>query len=247
MLARPGDRPAPAKSARPGLRTRSARFSTSTRRRWRARDPLARAEFLAQPAIAHLWNHEPAQATLDRLRSSASYPLPHENGPSEWPWLVDSVATARPTSSCRRQPRCRRNPALEAFGSLTEPPARLAGSVPCGPTRNPGTGWRTSWPPPTWTPTALRDLLAVSRFDGREPPASRADRPAEPARSTPMCSRGRTATRSGAGTWIFRRTRLRAIGQPRWWGRGPDGWPLLAFPWAAEIPTAPADSYRIRN
>lgn len=46
--------------------------------RWRARDPRARAEFLAQPAIAHHVEHELSQATLDHFDPRALPPAPRE-------------------------------------------------------------------------------------------------------------------------------------------------------------------------
>ena len=84
---------------------------------------------------------------------------------------------------------------------------------------------------PISTATVSRDLVVVSRFDGRNPtPASRS-RPAEPERLYVDALSGR----DGHPLWWWQLEltwswgRLTRIWKPRFWGRGPDGWPLLAI------------------
>ena len=73
-----------------------------------------------------------------------------------------------------------------------------------------------------------RDLVAVSQFDGRDAPA--------PARSEPSAPRriyvDAISGKDGRPLWFWSmdlpELAFAGIQAPRWWGRGPDGWPLLA-------------------
>ena len=73
-----------------------------------------------------------------------------------------------------------------------------------------------------------RDLITVSRLHGREPPVRSAPKPAESKRIYVDALSGK----DGHPLWWWHvdiaDERLTRISAPRWWGRGPDGWPLLA-------------------
>ncbi len=73
-----------------------------------------------------------------------------------------------------------------------------------------------------------RDLVAVSRFDGRQPPVRSQPKPIESKRIYVDALSGK----DGRALWWWHvdiaEERLTQISAPLWWGRGPDGWPLLA-------------------
>jgi hypothetical protein len=77
-----------------------------------------------------------------------------------------------------------------------------------------------------------RDLAIVSRHAGKNPGTTTGAAPEEPGRAYVDVISGK----DGRPLWWWR-VDLRAQGrqftrfwQPHWWGRGPDGWPLLAVP-----------------
>jgi hypothetical protein len=76
-----------------------------------------------------------------------------------------------------------------------------------------------------------RDLVAVSRFAGRDPAPAPRKRPAEPEQLYVDALSGR----DGRPLWWWQLKlplswgRVTLIRKPQFWGRGPDGWPLLAI------------------
>jgi hypothetical protein len=74
-----------------------------------------------------------------------------------------------------------------------------------------------------------RDVVVVSRFDGRNPSASWQSPPVEPESIYVDALSGR----DGRALWWWRvdvpQERSVHVWPARWWGRGPDGWPLLAI------------------
>ncbi len=74
-----------------------------------------------------------------------------------------------------------------------------------------------------------RDLVAVSRYAGRHPFASPKSDREEPERVYVDALSGK----SGRALWWWHtdlaEEKLTWIWAPRWWGRGPDGWPMLAL------------------
>ncbi len=74
-----------------------------------------------------------------------------------------------------------------------------------------------------------RDLVIFSRFDGRQPAVKPSAQPTEPEAIYVDAISGR----DGHPLWWWRAEleQERAVGlhAPLWWGRGPDGWPLLAI------------------
>ncbi len=75
-----------------------------------------------------------------------------------------------------------------------------------------------------------RDVITVSRYDGRNPSATARAQAQYPHRIFVDALSGK----DGRRLWFWHvdlaaRTHTR-IGAPKWWGRGPDGWPLLALP-----------------
>ena len=71
--------------------------------------------------------------------------------------------------------------------------------------------------------------MILSRFDGRQPAATAEHQAVGAgAGSMSMRSQDATVTRSGGGASSSTASGHVGIGAPLWWGRGPDGWPLLA-------------------
>jgi hypothetical protein len=87
-----------------------------------------------------------------------------------------------------------------------------------------------------------RDLVAVSRYNGRNPMSGS---PAEPARIYVDALSGR----DGHSLWRWYTDvapgsdfRSPLVWPPRWWGRGGDGWPMLAVPLGGKLRDSPDGS-----
>jgi hypothetical protein len=82
----------------------------------------------------------------------------------------------------------------------------------------------------------IRDLVAVSLFKGRHPPPSDPQRPFAQGRVYVDALSGK----DGRRLWFWSRdlppTLFVLTWPPCWWGRGPDGWPLLAVPLGGKPP-----------
>ena len=177
---------------------------------------------------------------------AAKYPLPHENNiPREWPWLVDLDRDGR-------------SEVVVPDSGPLPPKAGFRGVRVLD-----GTSGQTRWVRPMRPETKAEDgldgildapdldgdgvgeLVTISRFDGRNPPAARTDRRSEPERVYVDALSGRDGrVRSGAGTWTSQRTSSPGSGRAHWWGRGPDGWPLLAVPLGGRDPRQPGRAYQ---
>ena len=168
---------------------------------------------------------------------AAHYPQRHENIPlQDWPWLIDLDRDGQ----CEViVPDSGPLPPKAAYRGLRV----LAGTS--GQTR-----WVRTVQPETKTEDGLAilavapdlddddvpDLITVSRFDGRDPPASRSDPRTEPQHIFVDALSGR----DGHPLWHWHvdlpENKYTAIRPPLWWGRGPDGWPLLAVPLGGPVP-----------
>ncbi len=160
------------------------------------------------------------------------YELPQVPGtsPPSWPWWIDLDGDGRtevivPDSG--PMPPGAGYRGLRAIDGLT------------GRTR-----WVRPMRPETWVDDGLAqlieapdldgdgtlDLIAASRFDGRDPLASPPAGRLEARRIYVDAISGR----DGRALWFWHLElpddRPAEIRAPRWWGRGPDGWPLLAVP-----------------
>jgi outer membrane protein assembly factor BamB len=75
-----------------------------------------------------------------------------------------------------------------------------------------------------------RDLIAASLVEVNNPPATSRRPPTEPDRVYVDALSGKDGRRLWWWSVDLPVQRLSRIWKPMWWGRGPDGWPLLAFP-----------------
>ncbi len=85
----------------------------------------------------------------------------------------------------------------------------------------------------------VRDLVAVSRFDGRNPPASPNEQRSEPERAYVDALSGRDGRLLWSWHADLTKGKYAFIWTPQWWGRGPDGWPALAVPLGGRNPDQP--------
>ena len=80
-----------------------------------------------------------------------------------------------------------------------------------------------------------REVVVVSRYDGRNPTGTWEARREEPERVFVDAISGK----DGQALWWWSAdlpfARSTWIWAPKWWGRGPDGWPLLALPLGGEL------------
>ncbi len=76
----------------------------------------------------------------------------------------------------------------------------------------------------------VHDLVALSRSEGRNPPATRGGPRSEPVQVYADALSGR----AGRLLWTWhvdlQHEKYAILWEPRWWGRGPDGWPVLGIP-----------------
>ena len=75
-----------------------------------------------------------------------------------------------------------------------------------------------------------RDFVVVSRFDGREPGMRFAGLPPEPKRVFVDALSGKDGKRLWKWHTELTNSDTTPIWPTFWWGRGPDGWPMLAVP-----------------
>ena len=174
---------------------------------------------------------------------AARYPQRHETIiPPGWPWLIDFDRDGHTDVIV---PDSGPLPRKAAFRGVRV----LAG--PSGQTR-----WVRSMQPETKADDRLenlafapdldgddvRDLITVSRFGGRNPPASQSDPRTEPQQIYVDALSGR----DGHPLWHWHvdlpENKYTAIRPLRWWGRGPDGWPLLAVPLGGPEPSREFDT-----
>ncbi len=84
-----------------------------------------------------------------------------------------------------------------------------------------------------------RDIITVSQLDGLSPSINLPDEPDEPERVFVDAFSGK----DGRPLWWWSvdlpAARFTRISAPRWWGRGRDGWPLLALPLGGPDPEQP--------
>ena len=168
---------------------------------------------------------------------AAKYPLPHENsGSREWPWLVDLDSDGRTEVVVPDSGPLPPKAGFRGVRVLDGSSGQTRWVCPMRPETKAQDGLERVIDAPDLDGDGVHELLALSRFDGRDPPASQSDRRREPERVYVDALSGR----DGHPLWSWHQdlaeNKFTWIGVPRWWGRGPDGWPLLAVPLGGRDP-----------
>jgi hypothetical protein len=170
---------------------------------------------------------------------NASFTRPGErNPPSEWPWLVDLDGDGRSEVVVPHSgPMPLGGRGCWGLQVLDGAMGQSRWVRPMGPVIKDEDGVARLTDAPDLDGDGIRDLVAVSLFTGRQAPPSDPRHP---------FGRGRVcvdalSSKDGRTLWFWTRdlppSHYVLTWAPRWWGRGPDGWPLLAVPLGGEPPT----------
>jgi hypothetical protein len=184
---------------------------------------------------------------------NAKYGSPYIGAlPQAWPWLVDLDGDGRSEvivpDSGPLAPKAR----FRGVQSLDGGSGQAQWAQPMQPETKAEDGLHHILEAPDLDGDGGRDLIAVSRFDGRDPPAPGTtaawrDRRPEPARIFVDALSGR----DGHPLWSWHEdipsNKVTHVWPPRWCGRGPDGWPMLAIPLGGQNPDQPGGLGRSSN
>jgi hypothetical protein len=162
---------------------------------------------------------------------AATYPPQHEyNLPREWPWLVDLDRDGRSEVVVPDSGPMPPKAGFRGIRVLDGTSGQTRWVRPMRPETKAEDGLDGILEAPDLDGDGVGELVTVSRFDGRNPPAIRTERRSEPERVYVDALSGR----DGRALWSWYvdlpENKFTVIGAPHWWGRGPDGWPLLAVP-----------------
>ncbi len=185
--------------------------------------------------------------TLWTVPIAARYPLSHEMFlRPEWPWLIDLDRDGQSEVIVPDSGPLPQKAAYRGLRVLSGNSGRSRWFRPMQPETKADDRLDNLVVAPDLDGDGFRELITVSRFDGRFPPASRSDPRTEPQQIYLDALSGR----DGHPLWHWHvdlpEDKFTAIRPPQWWGRGPDGWPLLAVPLGGPEPGrefAPYNSY----
>lgn len=162
--------------------------------------------------------------------NAAFAPTGGSDPPSEWPWLVDLDGDGRSEIVVPDSGQMPAGGFYRGLRMLDGATAETRWASPIGPDINEVDGVTRLAEAPDLDGDGIRDLVAVSLFADRQAP------PADPRR---RFGQGRVCVdalsgKDGRALWFWTRdlppSHYAFTWAPRWWGRGPDGWPLLAVP-----------------
>ncbi len=179
-------------------------------------------------------------ATGKRLWSTtinAKYPLPHETPlRPEWPWLIDLDGDGRSEIIVPNSGPLAPMGGYRGVQVLDGATGKTRWVRPMRPETKAQDGIGFLVEGPDLDGDGVREVVVISRFDGRNPPASRNDRRAEPERVYVDAISGRNGQL--LWTWYVDLPELKVTWTwvPQCCGRGPDGWPLLAVPLGGQNP-----------
>jgi hypothetical protein len=172
---------------------------------------------------------------------AAKYPLPHEtNVYPEWPWLIDLDGDGRSEIVVPDSGPMPPTAGFRGVRVLDGASGQTRWVRPMRPETKAPDGLDRILEAPDLDGDGVRELVAVSRFDGRNPPATRYDPRSEPERVFVDAFSGRDGHPLWSWNVEFPYYKFTWIGAPRWWGRGPDGWPLLAVLLGGRDPGQPS-------
>ncbi len=175
------------------------------------------------------WNAtvDAKHAVPDELNVSMFVPKDRRS-PPDWPLVMDRNRDGR---SCVVVPDCGPMPRGEGYRgvkALDGPTGRARWVRPMRPQTKAEDGLEQLVEAPDLDSDGTLDLVAISRFYGRQPRRLDREEPEESRRIYVDAISGR----DGRPLWLWHTDvpefPFAEVGTPRWWGRGPDGWPLLA-------------------
>ncbi len=159
-----------------------------------------------------------------------------DHPPSEWPWLFDLDGDGRTEVVVPDWGPMPPGDGYRGVRLIDGATGRTRWIRPMRPETTAEDGLAQLADAPDLDGDGTRDLVAVSFFEGRQPP---------PWTPGDFFGQGRLhvdalSGKDGHPLWIWNRElppdRYACSWPPRWWGRGPDGWPLLAIPIGGRIP-----------
>ncbi len=160
----------------------------------------------------------------------------HGEPTHEWPWLVDLDGDGRTEVIV---PDSGPMPPIAGYLGvkvLEGPSGRTRWVRPISPQTQAEDGLDHVVEAPDLDGDGVRDLIAASHFDGRDPPASPREKRSEPARAYVDALSGRDGRLLWSWHADLAEDKFAYVWSPRWWGRGPDGWPMLAVPLCGQNP-----------
>jgi hypothetical protein len=171
------------------------------------------------------------------------YSLPYANPLHPgWPWLVDLDRDGRSEIVV---PDSGPMPPASGFRGvqvLDGATGKTRWSHPMRPDTKAQDGLEFLLEAPDLNGDDFRELMVVSRFEGRNPPATRTDWRSEPERIYVDALSGRNGQLLWTWCVDLPESKFTTIWAPHFWGRGPDGWPLLAVPLGGQNPDQPGSN-----
>jgi hypothetical protein len=183
--------------------------------------------------------------TLWTVTINGKYASRHENQlQSEWSWLIDLDRDGRSEVIAPVSGPMQPASGFRGLQVLDGATGKTRWSRPMRPDTKARDGLVFTLVAPDFDGDGVSELIALSRFDGRNPPASRNDCRWEPERVYVDGLSGR----NGQLLWTWHmdvpEDKFVSIHTPLWWGRGPDGWPMLAVPLGGQDPDDPGPRTR---
>ena len=159
---------------------------------------------------------------------------------AEWPWLVDVDGDNRTELIVPDSGPLAPTGGYRGMKMIDGASGRARWVHPMRPENKSADGLNHVVPAPDLDGDGVGDLIAVSKFEGRTvPPPTRRRERFEPARAYADAISGR----DGRLLWSWHadvtEDKFAYVWTPQWWGIGPDGRPLLAFPLGGQEPGQP--------
>ncbi len=180
-----------------------------------------------------LWS-EPVQSRYAPLFSGTI--------PPRWPLLADLDGDGRPEVAVADAGPLAPGPGYRGLRLLDGATGQPRWSRPMRPETQGGDGLVEILDAPDLDGDGVRDLVATSLFLGRSPTSPNEGSPPVPERAYVDALSGR----DGRPLWCWHRDqptdKVSQVRPLRWWGRGPDGWPLLAVGLGGHDPQAPSNA-----